>query len=42
MIPVTFLVMVVVFVIFRNRVINVVVEVSAIAEELMSRFKEAK
>jgi biopolymer transport protein ExbB len=33
--------MTVVFVFFRNRVINVVVEVGAIAEELMGRFKGA-
>lgn len=33
--------MTVVFVFFRNRVVNVVVEVGAIAEELMDRFKAA-
>ena len=31
--------MTVIFVFFRNRVINVVVEVGAITDELMSRFK---
>lgn len=33
--------MTIVFVFFRNRVVNVVVEVGAIAEELMARFKGA-
>ncbi len=33
--------MTIVFVFFRNRVVNVVVEIGAITEELMSRFKSA-